>query len=476
MAKLTSDKLSKATKQKKSVKDELTKKKPTKVVVEAESKPTKAKPAPAAPAKAPEPKEKKSKDEKPKTKAAPAPPTDTTDKSKKRKKSDSVSEPTPPPSQKTKTKAKAPEPATTAAEEGAPKKKAKKAVASEAPKAEVAKSTKAAEKPTAVVGAPADKKGKKTAGGKKEKKRKEEVEDSEAEEAETDAQKGKGKVPAKDAEPKAAAKAADKKANTKHAEQATPLAKKTKAPAKARTPSPKPSQPAEEEEGSGPDEDAESGDEEDGHLWGFSTDDEDDSSDDEISGELDGLDVSKLPTIAKDDAVVKKKLEKAKKQPAGDLGVIYLGRIPHGFYEDQMRAYFSQFGDVTRLRLSRNKKTGQSKHYAFIEFDSSAVAQIVAETMDNYLLMGHILRCKVIPKDEVHPELWIGANRKWRKVPRDRIARVQHNKPRTKEEQERAETRLLTRQEQRKRKLEEAGIKYDFEAVAYKKKVKPAEA
>ncbi|EPT01393.1 hypothetical protein FOMPIDRAFT_1120567 [Fomitopsis schrenkii] len=180
-----------------------------------------------------------------------------------------------------------------------------------------------------------------------------------------------------------------------------------------------------------------------------------------------GIDVGKLPTIAKDDAVVKKKLEKAKRYPTEDRGVIYLGRIPHGFYEDQMRQYFSQFGAVTRLRLSRNKKTGGSKHYAFIEFDSSSVAEIVADTMDNYLLMGHILTCKVIPKDEVHPELWIGANRKWHVIPRDRIARVQHNKPRTEEEQERAEERLLKRQEQRKRKLQEAGINYDFGGVAY---------
>jgi nucleolar protein 15 len=36
--------------------------------------------------------------------------------------------------------------------------------------------------------------------------------------------------------------------------------------------------------------------------------------------------------------------------------VLFVGRVPHGFYEDQMRAYFSQFGDVTRLRLSRNKR------------------------------------------------------------------------------------------------------------------------
>ena len=73
-------------------------------------------------------------------------------------------------------------------------------------------------------------------------------------------------------------------------------------------------------------------------------------------------------------------------------------------------------------------QTGRSKHYGFVEFESASVAQIVAETMDNYLLMGHILICKVIPKDEVHPSLWVGANRKWRAVPRDRIARVNHNK------------------------------------------------
>lgn len=38
--------------------------------------------------------------------------------------------------------------------------------------------------------------------------------------------------------------------------------------------------------------------------------------------------------------------------------VIYLGHIPHGFYEKQMQGFFSQFGDVTRLRLCRSKKTG----------------------------------------------------------------------------------------------------------------------
>jgi len=181
------------------------------------------------------------------------------------------------------------------------------------------------------------------------------------------------------------------------------------------------------------------------------------------------FDVGALPTVARDDATVKRKLEKAKRKSATETGVVYLGRIPHGLYEDQMRAYFSQFGEISRLRLSRNKRTGRSKHYGFIEFVSAPVAQIVAETMDNYLLMGHILTCRVIPKDSVHPELWVGANRKWRVVPTYRLTQAQHNKPRTEEQQRAAEKRLMKRQAARKRKLAEAGIVYDFGKVGYKK-------
>ncbi|KIK10287.1 hypothetical protein K443DRAFT_670913 [Laccaria amethystina LaAM-08-1] len=237
--------------------------------------------------------------------------------------------------------------------------------------------------------------------------------------------------------------------------------KKLKAP----TPEPEPS--AEEEE---QDVAAEDSGENDTHLHGFSTDDDDSSDEEDIAEEEPStFDVAKLPTIAKDDAIVKRKLEKAKRNPTEDRGVLFLGRLPHGFYEEQMKAYFSQFGNVTRLRISRNKKTGKSKHYGFLEFDSSSVAQIVADTMDNYLIMGHILRCKVIPKDEVHPELWVGANRKWRGVPTEQVVRAAHNKPRTEEEQRRAAKRLLKRQKERKRKLAEAGIKYNLEAVGYKK-------
>lgn len=65
------------------------------------------------------------------------------------------------------------------------------------------------------------------------------------------------------------------------------------------------------------------------HLHGFSTDD-DDSSDDEEGMNDDPLpiDLGKLPTIAKDDAIVKRKLEKAKRKPvrSPSLYLVYESR------------------------------------------------------------------------------------------------------------------------------------------------------
>lgn len=99
-----------------------------------------------------------------------------------------------------------------------------------------------------------------------------------------------------------------------------------------------------------------------------------------------------------------------------------------------MKAYFSQFGDITRLRLSRNRQTGRSKHYAFIEFSSTTVAKIVAETMDNYLMYGHIVKCKYVPKEQLHAEVFKGANRRFKVTPWNRIEKKRLEKGKTREQ------------------------------------------
>mmetsp|Transcript_24240 Transcript_24240/g.95441 ORF Transcript_24240/g.95441 Transcript_24240/m.95441 type:complete len:101 (-) Transcript_24240:3035-3337(-) len=81
--------------------------------------------------------------------------------------------------------------------------------------------------------------------------------------------------------------------------------------------------------------------------------------------------------------------------------VVYVGHIPHGFYEDQMREYFSQYGKVERVKLSRSKKTGRSKGYGFIEFESNSVASIAAQSMNGYLMFGQVLDVHVVEPEKV---------------------------------------------------------------------------
>lgn len=137
-----------------------------------------------------------------------------------------------------------------------------------------------------------------------------------------------------------------------------------------------------------------------------------------------------------------------------------------------MRGYFSQFGTVTHLRMSRNRRTGKSKHYAFIQFAQKNVAQIVAETMDGYILFGRILKCQVI-SEEGRPNLWKGADQKFKTVPWDQIERRQFNMPLTKEKYQQKVERLIQREEKLCNLLNDAGIDYTF--PSYKSQLKVEE-
>ncbi|RBQ80700.1 hypothetical protein VDGD_06981 [Verticillium dahliae] len=199
-------------------------------------------------------------------------------------------------------------------------------------------------------------------------------------------------------------------------------------------------------------------------------------SDSEETGQTDkgsdfktGQDVGKIPKLSKKE---KKALAASKNAAKDEPGVIYVGRLPHGFYEHELRSYFNQFGPVTKLRLSRNKHTGKSKHYAFIEFKSESDADIAARTMNSYLLFGHILRVKLVPRDQLHADIWKGANRRFKKTPWGKIMGNRLARPLSEsawvEKISREEKRRLERAE----KLKELG--YEFEAPALKQAPAPA--
>ena len=191
-------------------------------------------------------------------------------------------------------------------------------------------------------------------------------------------------------------------------------------------------------------------------LEGFDSDNEDLAQDE-------GFDKDKPTAAIPNYKKTQKKLRQASQKGNKDgPGAVYVGRIPHGFYENEMRQYFSQFGNITKLRLSRNRKTGHSKHFAFIEFESHEVAKIVAETMDNYLMFGHILKCKYVQPESLHPDTFKGANKRFRVAPHNRMEQRALEAPKSESQWAKKNSKEQSRREKKAEKLKAMGYEIEL--------------
>ncbi|CAG9559759.1 unnamed protein product [Danaus chrysippus] len=145
-------------------------------------------------------------------------------------------------------------------------------------------------------------------------------------------------------------------------------------------------------------------------------------------------------------------------------GLVYLAHIPHGFYEHEMTEYFKQFGVVTNARVIRSKRTGSSKGYAFVEFKEPTVAQIVAETMNNYLMGKRLIKAVYIPpskqKRRALRKKWNSQNNPTARL-RMRLKR-RHNAKKSEEDELKYAQRMLANLNNTKKKLSEIEINYDF--------------
>ena len=60
--------------------------------------------------------------------------------------------------------------------------------------------------------------------------------------------------------------------------------------------------------------------------------------------------------VCKAQRILKKRERKVVEDESLQSGVIYVGHLPHGFYEEQLKSYFSQFGAVQKVKVARNTK------------------------------------------------------------------------------------------------------------------------
>lgn len=71
---------------------------------------------------------------------------------------------------------------------------------------------------------------------------------------------------------------------------------------------------------------------------------------------------------------------------------VYVGNLAYSTTEDELRALFSQAGTVASVNVIKDRDTGQSKGFAFVEMSTQAEAQKAISTLNGHALNGRELK------------------------------------------------------------------------------------
>lgn len=152
-----------------------------------------------------------------------------------------------------------------------------------------------------------------------------------------------------------------------------------------------------------------------------------------------------------------------------DKAVLYVGHLPKGFNEKELKDFFGQFGNITKIRVSRSKKTARSRGYAYLEVkgdtpgEGKKIAEIAAKAMNKYMIFDRALDVKVV--EETHRDLFKHGNREWKFVPTQAMFRSKKNSEAEEKTPEQRKARiegLLQKEKEKRDRLKELEIDYTF--------------
>jgi RNA recognition motif-containing protein len=67
---------------------------------------------------------------------------------------------------------------------------------------------------------------------------------------------------------------------------------------------------------------------------------------------------------------------------------IYVGNLSHNATEENLRQVFESFGEVTSARVIKDKYTGQSRGFGFVEMLEQSQAQAAIKSLNGKELLG----------------------------------------------------------------------------------------
>lgn len=74
---------------------------------------------------------------------------------------------------------------------------------------------------------------------------------------------------------------------------------------------------------------------------------------------------------------------------------IYIGNLSYGVTEGQLQALFEEFGTVTSVNLIKDRYSGESKGFAFVEMDKQQEAEKAIKTLNGQNLNGRNLAVNI---------------------------------------------------------------------------------
>ena len=71
---------------------------------------------------------------------------------------------------------------------------------------------------------------------------------------------------------------------------------------------------------------------------------------------------------------------------------IYVGNLPYEFTEDDIKALFAEFGEVTSVMLIADRETGRPKGFGFVEMAQDAEGQAAVSALNGKEVKGRTIR------------------------------------------------------------------------------------
>ena len=83
---------------------------------------------------------------------------------------------------------------------------------------------------------------------------------------------------------------------------------------------------------------------------------------------------------------------------------IYVGNLPYNLTEDDLKAAFSEFGEVSSANIIMDKMSGQSKGFGFVEMPDNAEADQAIKALNERALNGRNIKVnQARPRGERSP-------------------------------------------------------------------------